>query len=121
MGRAFQIKDDIIGIFSSEEEIGKPNLTDIKEGKITLLIWQAFRNTNNKNRAIIKNILAKNNANRNDLLALRKVIAGSGALETAKKEINDLILRGNKILVGLKMSARYKESLDGYINELLNS
>ena len=37
LGRAFQIKDDILGIFGNENKIGKSTLTDLREGKKTLL------------------------------------------------------------------------------------
>ncbi|TAM41649.1 polyprenyl synthetase family protein, partial [bacterium] len=45
VGRAFQIKDDIIGTFGEEKDTGKSNLTDIKEAKRTLLIWHAFNHS----------------------------------------------------------------------------
>jgi len=44
LGRAFQIKDDILGLFGYEKKIGKPNLTDLKESKKTLLVWYAYHN-----------------------------------------------------------------------------
>lgn len=37
IGIAFQIKDDILGVFSDEEKTGKSNLSDMREGKKTVL------------------------------------------------------------------------------------
>ena len=43
LGMAFQIKDDILD-YCGKDEMGKPNGVDIKEGKITLPLFGAFRN-----------------------------------------------------------------------------
>lgn len=37
LGKAFQLQDDIIGIFGDDKITGKSNLDDIREGKMTLL------------------------------------------------------------------------------------
>ena len=42
IGQAFQIQDDIIGIFDSEHNIGKSILSDLSESKKTLLVTHAF-------------------------------------------------------------------------------
>jgi geranylgeranyl diphosphate synthase type II len=41
LGRAFQLVDDLLGVFAPEEETGKSNLSDLREGKCTPLILHA--------------------------------------------------------------------------------
>lgn len=41
LGRAFQLVDDLLGVFAPESEIGKSNLSDLREGKRTPLILHA--------------------------------------------------------------------------------
>ena len=120
LGRAFQIQDDILGIFSKKKEIGKSNLTDLQEGKLTLLIWYAYRQAGAKEKRAIKNILSKKNVVRTDLLNMRKIISGSGALGYARNEINDLIKKAQGLNRISAMKPRYKESLDNFSKEMLN-
>lgn len=41
LGRAFQLVDDLLGVFAPEAETGKSNLSDLREGKRTPLILHA--------------------------------------------------------------------------------
>ncbi len=43
IGIAYQLRDDIIGIFGNEEVTGKSSEGDIKEGKRTLLIDEFYK------------------------------------------------------------------------------
>jgi len=66
LGIAFQIQDDILGIFGTEERIGKPIGSDIKEGKLTLLVARALKNATRKDKARIRAILAQGEALREE-------------------------------------------------------
>lgn len=41
LGRAFQLVDDLLGVFAPEDVIGKSNVSDLREGKITALVLHA--------------------------------------------------------------------------------
>jgi len=41
LGRAFQLVDDLLGVFAPESETGKSNISDLREGKRTPLILHA--------------------------------------------------------------------------------
>ncbi|PIQ90877.1 MAG: hypothetical protein COV71_02150 [Candidatus Omnitrophica bacterium CG11_big_fil_rev_8_21_14_0_20_41_12] len=119
IGRAFQIKDDIAGTFGKESQTGKSNLTDIKEGKRTLLIYYAFNQANKKDKLIIKNILAASCIKRTDLVKIRKIIIKSGALASAQYQIKHLYSQAIKQTNDLKMKKEYKLALDSFIREIL--
>jgi len=119
LGRAFQIKDDVIGLFGEESEIGKPNLTDIQEGKKTLLIWHAYHHTDSQGKSLIKKIFAKENAGVEDLTAIRKIVRDSGALWFAEKEIKQSLGETLALINSSAMKAPYKNSLKKFSEKLL--
>jgi geranylgeranyl diphosphate synthase type I len=120
LGRAFQIKDDILGMFSEEKKIGKSTLTDLQESKKTLVIWQAYQNLPKKKRLVVEKILSKNNVVRNDLLIMRRLVIESGALDYAKKEILDSIKKAQRINKSSAMHPEYKDLLSRYSREILD-
>jgi len=81
LGIAFQIRDDIIGIFGNEKKIGKPVGSDVIEGKQTLLVVKALEIGNKDQKNLIKKYLGKKDLSEAELDKFRSVIKESGALE----------------------------------------
>jgi geranylgeranyl diphosphate synthase type I len=119
LGRAFQIKDDILGIFSEEKETGKSSLTDLREAKKTLLIWYAYNNSTTLDKHAIRRILAKDAAGLSDLYKLRRIIRESGALDYAKREVLRLIKEAKTLISSSKINKPYKELLTTFAQDTL--
>jgi geranylgeranyl diphosphate synthase, type I len=81
LGIAFQIRDDIIGIFGQEKKIGKPVGSDVIEGKQTLLVVKALEIGNKGQKDIIKKYLGKKELNEAELDEFRMAVRESGALD----------------------------------------
>ncbi len=106
LGVAFQIQDDILGMFGSEEKVGKPVTSDLREGKRTLLILNALEKANKEQKLTIEMNLGNRRVNVKGLKDVRKVIKDTGAFDRsrklAKKYVNDSLksLSKNKNLRG---------------------
>ncbi len=120
LGRAFQIKDDILGMFGNEQKIGKSTLTDLREAKRTLLIWHAYRYSNTGGKSYIKRILGKVNAKRKDLIRVRKIIVAAGSLEFAKQEITQAVKQARNLIANSKIKPEYRKLLKDYSQETLS-
>lgn len=120
LGRAFQIKDDILGMFSEESKTGKSALTDLKEAKKTILIWYAYKNARPQDKAAIRRIFAKKNAAKSDLLTMRRIIFESGGLDYAKQEIATLLRKSQDVISSSRMKPQFKEFLRNYAAEILS-
>ncbi|MFA4989699.1 MAG: polyprenyl synthetase family protein [Candidatus Omnitrophota bacterium] len=120
LGCAFQIKDDISGIFDAKEKIGKSNLTDIKEAKRTLLIWYAYNHCDRKGKAAIKKVFAGEKTGKKELLKIRKVLTVTGSLDYARGEIKNLLLQSERVITALKMRKDYRKALINFSRKILS-
>ena len=120
LGRAFQINDDILGIFAQEKKTGKSSLSDLQEGKKTLLIWHAYTHAGNQQKDQLKKILNKNKVTRKDLDMARRIITDTGSLKYAKDQIKILLKRSGLIIQDLKMNPFYKKALLDYTFRILS-
>lgn len=73
LGKAFQIRDDINGIFGDEAKTGKPNDSDLKQGKRTLLVVKTLKECNDIEREFILSKIG-NNPNDKDIKIIRELI-----------------------------------------------
>lgn len=119
LGRAFQIKDDYLGLFGKTNEIGKSNLTDLQEAKKTILLMYAYNKSNPTDKATIKRIFSKKSVTKKDLKIMRLIVSRSGALEYAKNEINSLIKKAESISTFSKMHPSYKDLILDYSKKML--
>jgi geranylgeranyl diphosphate synthase type I len=85
VGRAFQIQDDILGIFGNKEKLGKSVGADIIEGKQTLLVLKAKEKGNEKQKKVIKELLGKKDLTESEASNFREIIRETGSLEYSQK------------------------------------
>ncbi len=119
LGRAFQIKDDILGMFGNEAQIGKSTLTDLQEAKKTILIWHAYTHTAPPDKKTIKKIFLKQTITPADLKRMQGIVVSSGALDHAKTEVDSLICRARGLIKPLPIKPAYKKLILGYSKEIL--
>lgn len=112
LGVAFQIQDDIIGIFGDEQKVGKPIGSDIKEGKKTLLITRALKVANEEQKNIILSSLGNKEINLEDIKNARKVIEETGSLQYSKTQAEKLKELSKKHLAEIKTSDECKDFLN---------
>ena len=109
IGQAFQIQDDIIGIFETEAAIGKSILSDLEEQKKTLLIVHAYKTLRGKARAAFLRIFLKPKKTLEDLEAVKKILVEAGALAYALKAVHSRITKADAILKRSAITPKYRE------------
>ena len=120
LGRAFQIKDDILGVFGDEKQIGKSTLSDLQEAKKTILIWHAYHKSSASSKRFIEKVFEKRQLAKGDLMRTREIMLESGALDFAQKEIASLSAQAQATIKSSRIKTRYKEFLSGYCTQLLS-
>lgn len=87
LGEAFQMRDDLLGVFGDPSETGKPAGDDLREGKRTALIAYAYDRSEDSSRKLLDSLLGKPDLNQSEIDSLRAVITDCGA----KIHVEDLI------------------------------
>jgi geranylgeranyl pyrophosphate synthase len=90
-GRAFQITDDILGVFASEQESGKSPMDDIKEGKRTALTMHALENAENADKNFLIQMLGNKSITQTEFERCKDIIIETGALSYAQKEAKESV------------------------------
>lgn len=98
IGLAFQIKDDIIGVFGKKEETGKPNDSDIKKGKNTFLIYKAKEMSSPEDREFIEKCLGNENASEEEIEKARQIIRSCNALQFCEDYCSKLACEADLLL-----------------------
>lgn len=109
LGLAFQITDDIIGTFGTQDETGKSNRDDMHEGKITLMVARALQRGIDEQKNVIHAALGNPEAGDAEFEAFRSAIEDSGALHYCREMVDDLVGRSVQALDELPQEWRQRE------------
>ncbi len=88
MGFAYQMRDDLLGVFGDPAVTGKPAMDDLRDGKPTVLIALAIGHADATGTKMIEDLYGKPELSDDDGNILREVLADSGAV----KKVEDMIV-----------------------------
>ncbi len=120
IGIAFQLRDDILGIFSESTTIGKSNLSDIREGKNTLLIKYALELVNQDQANKLNLILGNQDANENDLKIVQDILVSSGAKEKIEAKISNLSNESKNSILEANIDQGHKNILSEFCDFIIS-
>ncbi|WP_040161750.1 polyprenyl synthetase family protein [Nigerium massiliense] len=87
LGRAFQYRDDLLGVFGDEALTGKDSGEDLREGKLTLLVAHAFGHASDPDARRLSELFGRPDLGASDIDAAREIIVASGAREMVEQAI----------------------------------
>ena len=90
LGEAFQLRDDILGIFGDPEETGKPAGDDLREGKRTVLLAKVMELASAEESAEINSALGNANLDLAHVNRIREIFVQTGALAQVEELISTL-------------------------------
>jgi octaprenyl-diphosphate synthase len=83
-GLAFQLIDDMLDFTASPSQLGKPVLSDLKEGKVTLPLLYAVQNDGTAGRRMVRTVLEEKGFHSVRPEELAALVRDSGALERTR-------------------------------------
>ncbi len=98
IGVAFQLYDDMLGLYGTKEKLGKPVDSDLKEGKKTLLMIKAYENGDEEQREKIKQALGNKNITKKQVEEVRKIVKETGSYKYSREKCEELIKEGKSVI-----------------------
>lgn len=120
LGVAFQVQDDILGLFGSIEKLGKPVTSDLREGKKTLLMLDALARADQNGRDIINQNLGNCRATIKGLKEVREVVKSTGALEESMNLARNLAQEAAEFIKKHKLNEEGSEFMLNLANYVVN-
>ncbi|HSS68511.1 MAG TPA: polyprenyl synthetase family protein [Nocardioidaceae bacterium] len=90
LGEAFQLRDDVLGVFGDPRETGKPAGDDIRDGKRTLLIARAYDRADKAQRKVLDANVGQPRVDARGIEAVQSVLRDTGAVAAVETVIGEL-------------------------------
>ncbi|MDY0910003.1 polyprenyl synthetase family protein [Microbacterium sp. CFBP9034] len=103
VGMAFQLRDDVLGVFGDERETGKPSGDDLREGKRTVLIAYAREALAPPARRIVDELVGDPTLKADQIASLQRTIVETGALERVETLISTYAREAERSLSGARL------------------
>ena len=89
LGEAFQLRDDLLGVFGDPSVTGKPAGDDLREGKRTALVALALERATDSQAALVRRLLGDPALDPAGVEALQGVLIETGAVDRVEDLISD--------------------------------
>ena len=120
-GIAFQLKDDLLGVFGESETTGKPNTDDVEEGKYTLLVQYAFDHGSDKDITYLKSVLGTPDVSNEDMTKVQAILESCGAKQYVEDTIRKYAKEAHVAMEQSKFwSVEAKAMLIGIVDYSIN-
>jgi geranylgeranyl diphosphate synthase type I len=114
LGKAFQLADDLLGMFGSTKQTGKPVGSDIREGKQTLLMFYAKKLCTPGQWRVIQSRFGRDNITSDDVKLVRATLKECGAQAKVAVAANDYLQKSLGVLEEMKLDDEIKELLASF-------
>ena len=118
MGIAFQIVDDIIGIYGKSDKIGKSNLSDMQEGKKTVLSAHFFAHASKKQADALRAVYGNRESGAEELQTVRALFRETGSFDYANALCKHYADEASAVIDTMQVDAKYRDILHSFLDYL---
>lgn len=113
VGEAFQLRDDILGVFGDPEVTGKPAGDDLREGKRTVLVTLAMTRADSDLAATLKGSIGNPYLSEADVERVREILIDTGARDGVESLIAERDRAARTAIDALRLAPGAAEILHG--------
>ncbi|MEU6779010.1 polyprenyl synthetase family protein [Nonomuraea angiospora] len=111
VGIAFQLRDDILGVFGDPAQTGKPAGDDLREGKRTMLVARTLAAASPGAAQTVRRLLGDPGLDELGVETLRQIIDETGALQECEDLIGDYLGDALSALDGAPITVEARAAL----------
>lgn len=119
LGIAFQLADDLLGVFGDEQQTGKSNLGDLREAKRTFLLCNTYELATSEQQQTITGILENHREDPKELARIKQIMISCGARTATEDLANDYLTKAKKITAQLAQASPDITLLDDFMDSLV--
>jgi geranylgeranyl diphosphate synthase type I len=111
-GVAFQLQDDILGVYGTPEKTGKSADSDLKQGKCTLMVLKAYELGTSEQQQVVRRVWGNSLATREELDAAKLAMQECGAYAYNKKVAKEYAQQAVEYAAKLRKFKLNEEAID---------
>ena len=115
LGIAFQLRDDIIGVFGSEAATGKSTSGDIREGKRTYMVEQLCTLATKEQKVVFDHYFGDNAISSDEVELIRDLLVSTGAKQKTEEAIARYEVKARSALESLTLDPISGDQLEELI------
>ncbi|PTW90377.1 geranylgeranyl diphosphate synthase type I [Microbacteriaceae bacterium MWH-Ta3] len=118
LGFAFQLRDDLLGVFGDEATTGKPAGDDLREGKRTVLLAIARQRADRSTRDLLDELVGDPELSREQIDMLRQTLQDNGAVDEVEALIERSRVRSLEALAGASLDSQSRHELTALVDAI---
>lgn len=112
VGIAYQFTDDLLGVFGDRSLTGKSTISDLAEGKRTLLLQHTYAHCSESEKIILEKLIGKTDLTNEEADDIRSIIVSSGAKALIEQTIRDHTEAAALLLSEFAMDSAHKAAFE---------
>lgn len=120
LGMAFQLTDDLLGVFGNEQQTGKSTMGDLREAKRTLLLQMTYQKAMLNQQQTITDILENHRNNPEKLADIKQIMIDCGAKAAVESMAEDCVTQAKHFMSKLQARNLDTAQLEAFANSLLH-
>lgn len=121
LGVAFQLVDDVLGVFGQAQQTGKSTVTDIRERKRTVLVQEAYARLDEDQKEELRLLYdVQHQMSQQDIERVLELLTVSGVKDAVMQEAQRLTVTAEGLIQALGMHENAKQALLDLVAKMLN-
>ncbi|MEU1279116.1 polyprenyl synthetase family protein [Streptomyces sp. NPDC005805] len=111
LGEAFQLRDDVLGVFGSEKKTGKSRMDDLRAGKATILLGLTYERADSRQLETLDRWVGHPDLQEPDADLIRQIIIDTGALKKVEEIIDERLRTATDLLISCRFPTGVRDTL----------